>query len=142
MPLGLRCLVSVAGFALLAAGCAGESNNRGKIEGKWKMISGPPAADLRHLEAVGATPYMEFRPDGTVIADTDFKQAPRPPGRPPFELPPLPPSLPPPRRDTYELLSGDGVRLGHAGRASVVIDGDSMTMTTAEGVKLYLARWK
>ena len=64
-------LLALAALTLGAAGCG--SNNKGKIEGKWKLTELPNRPDkgngkemLGQLETMGLYLAMEFRPDGTM----------------------------------------------------------------------------
>jgi hypothetical protein len=74
-------VVALAGLALLAVGCS--SNNKGKIEGKWKFVSLPEkAADkggLAELTKAGFYIYIEFQADGgaTFGIGSDKKEADR-----------------------------------------------------------------
>jgi hypothetical protein len=58
--------VLFAGLVLAATGC-GASNNKGKIAGKWQITGGTDmkAEDIKMMEALKFTPYIEFREDGT-----------------------------------------------------------------------------
>ena len=61
----LPVVVAVCGLALLLAGCS--SNNKGKIEGKWKVVSMPKTdADLEKVLAMGVAMVVEFRADNTL----------------------------------------------------------------------------
>jgi hypothetical protein len=65
-------LAALTGFALLAAGCS--SNNKGKVEGRWKFVTFPESTEaqgkgkafLAALNERGAYFMLEFRPDGTM----------------------------------------------------------------------------
>ncbi|MFO0824103.1 MAG: hypothetical protein U0792_13485 [Gemmataceae bacterium] len=140
-------IVILAGLTLVAAGCG--SNNAGKIEGKWKIVSAPGLEDTnKQLEQVKAYLYMEFRPDGTMSMGADFedpamkeiveKFAAKSGEKTSFSW-------------KYKLLTGDNVEFydlpkelqekGTGGlfggkdkaRTSVKIDGDNMTMTDSDG---------
>jgi hypothetical protein len=58
-------LAVLAGGALVAAGCG--SNNKGKIEGKWKITGGTdmPPDQMKKLEDAKVFAYLEFNPDGS-----------------------------------------------------------------------------
>ena len=138
----------ILALAHFCTGCG--SNNAGKIEGKWKIASGPGLTDgeLQALEWLKATPYMEFKADGTVVSGLDAR-------------PDVIRSMEKHRKNltqtqtgTYKLLSGNNVQLAgigevkgpsdgtaKAGRVAVVIGGDSMTLTAADGT-LQLTRMK
>ena len=125
-------LVVLAVLALGASGCG--SNNKGKIEGKWRIVSTPGEKSVE----LGEGPiymYYEFLPDGTTnlgIAATDAKEA-------PVVL----------TSGKYKLLTGDDVEFsgmseegakkgglfgkGNKGRLRVKIDGDNMTITGSDG---------
>jgi hypothetical protein len=142
-------LAVLFGFALAAAGCG--SNNKGKIEGKWKIVSMPEKAqggknEFAEMAKLGIYVYMEFRPDGTatfgVGADKpemmDLMAKGAGGKKLSWDL-------------KYKLLSGDGVEFydlpkdlqteGGGGlfgkkdraRANVKISGDQMKMTDDEG---------
>jgi len=61
--------LALAGLAL-AAGCS--SNNKGKIEGKWKVVALPEKAeakakeDFEQMAKLGTFAYFEFKADGDV----------------------------------------------------------------------------
>jgi len=63
-------LVALAVLAFLAAGCS--SNNKGKIDGRWKFVTFPETKAgqgkelLAMLNERGAYFMLEFRPDGTM----------------------------------------------------------------------------
>ena len=58
-------LAALALAAALLVGC--ESNNKGKIEGKWKVVSGTGSSSGEYEKNAkeGVFLYFEFRPDGT-----------------------------------------------------------------------------
>src|SRR5688572_11470938 len=65
--LRLPAVVAVCGLALLLTGCG--SNNKGKIEGKWKAVNSTNAkiqGELAPMAQLGAYIYMEFKPGGAV----------------------------------------------------------------------------
>src|SRR5262245_25681317 len=105
-------LAVLLGFALFSAGCG--SNNKGKIEGRWKYVSfsEKTGADGReHLEKLSkesAYSYLEFQPDGTLIASID--------GTDPAKLEALKALAAKEKRPfaasaKYKLLAGDGVEI-------------------------------
>ena len=133
----------------LVAGCG--SNNKGKIEGKWKMVSPPDKgdakakADMAKMGEMGMYLFMEFKPDGVFViglgADTEeklnFFKAFAPGGKLTWDA-------------KYKLLNGDGVEVydmpkdlqtgsggmfgnKDRGRANIKINGDDMTMTDDSG---------
>jgi len=61
--------ILLAGLAFLAVGCS--SNNKGKIEGKWKITALPEKGsgknDMAEMTKVGIYVYMEFKPDGGLV---------------------------------------------------------------------------
>lgn len=145
--------LALAGLALAVAGCG--SNNKGKIEGKWKIVSAPGLGEqeMKMMEAFKMYAYMEFKPDGTMsigAASTDPEMQKMIEGS----------------KDNktvtckYKLLSGDGVEFfdlpkelqekggGMFGknkdkaRTSVKINGDDMTMTDDDGKAGKLTRVK
>src|SRR5262245_61112458 len=62
--------VAVVFASAAAAGCG--SNNKGKIEGKWKLVS--MAGDqnmMKEMEMVKGYMYFDFRPDGTLIVGAE-----------------------------------------------------------------------
>jgi len=158
MPLAPRKLafLVLAGLALAAAGCS--SNNKGKIEGKWKFVSAPALdATIKELEPAKAYLYMEFKPDGTMSmgaesSDPQFNEIMQKMASTKGEKTVV--------SWKYKLLSGDGVEFydlpkelqekggGVFGknkdkaRTSVKINGDDMTMTDDDGKTGKLTRVK
>lgn len=67
-------IVALAGLALFALGCS--SNNKGKIEGRWKVTALPEKMKgdkdaLEDMKKAGVYMYMEFTPDGRVTIGFD-----------------------------------------------------------------------
>jgi hypothetical protein len=138
----------VALFALaLAAGCG--SNNKGKIEGKWKIVSLPEKVqngknEMAEMAKMGVYVYMEFRADGTMAFGVGADKQ---------EMLDMVKMAAPNQKITwdgkYKLLSGDSVELydlpkdfqGGGGlfgkddraRVKVLIKGDEMRMTDKDG---------
>lgn len=150
MPTASRTLALVAlfGLALAAAGCG--SNNKGKIEGRWKIVSLPEKVqkgknDMAEMAKMGLYVYMEFRPDGTATFGVGADKQ---------EMMDLIKMAAPNQKVTwdakYKLRSGDGVELydlpkdiqsGGGGlfgnkdraRVKVKINGNEMKMTDEDG---------
>lgn len=149
---------ALAVLAVLALGTAGcGSNNKGKIEGKWKFTSFPEGADakgkdgLDMLGKMGLYVYMDFKTDGTLELGLGGD---KPEAMDFFKM--MAKGQKTAWAGKYKLLSGDGVELydmpadmqGGApfggkdrGRMKVKIDGDSMTATDDKGTAT-LARVK
>jgi hypothetical protein len=152
-------LLVVAGLALTAAGCG--SNNKGKIEGTWKVTELPASSagkskdEFAQMSKMGMYMQMEFKPDGmlTIGLGADKPET--------LDLVKLLTQGKPTSGDAkYKLLSGDGVELydmpkemqekGGEGmfkgkdraKVTVKIDGDSMTMTGDDGQTVKLLRVK
>ena len=137
-------LVALAGFTLLALGCG--SNNKGKIEGRWKVTAWPEKMNadkdaLQEMENKGVYLYMEFTPDGRVTTgfdgNKDFLQLISTKGELSWDA-------------KYKLLPGDNVEIydlpkeskpgggglfGSSERAKVIIKitGTEMKLTDADG---------
>jgi hypothetical protein len=142
MPTARRfAFLVLAGFALVAAGCG--SNNKGKIEGKWKLVSAPgmEEKDVKMLDAFGAYVYFEFTPDGKVNVGADFKD-------PQMKEAMAKSDQKMGASGTYKLLSGDDVEFsglndkktsgglfggGDKSKVKVKIEGDNMTITGSDG---------
>ncbi|QJW99651.1 hypothetical protein [Frigoriglobus tundricola] len=133
----------------LTAGC--ESNNKGKIEGKWKMVSLPEKVTkdkggIDDLAKLGMYVYWEFKPDGVLTFGVGADR--------PETLELVKKGAPNQKfvwDAKYKLLSGDLVELydipkdmqqsggggmfgsKDRGRAKVKITGDDMTMTDDTG---------
>src|SRR5262245_34515091 len=72
MKLSLRPFAALALVACvgLVAGCS--SNNKGKIEGKWKLVSYPGMEDFEKIsKETGLIMYFEFEPNGTFALGFD-----------------------------------------------------------------------
>lgn len=119
-PLALALL---AGLALIATGCS--SNNKGKIEGKWKVTSGSGA-----VEGAGpdAGTFFEFTADGQfrIYASAGPVQMDAAKGK-------------------YSLGSGDTVNLTDLSpaidgktksREKITINGDTMTVAAGKDGKI------
>jgi hypothetical protein len=109
--------VLLAALALAATGCG--SNNAGKIEGKWKIVTITRTSDakakqvLDGMSALGVYLFMEFKPDGVL----EFGIGSDKPGA--LELVKLMTKGEPlSATGKYKLLKGDGV--------------DTLTLTDAE----------
>jgi len=146
--------VALAAVALFAAGCS--SNNKGKIEGKWK-VTAPPDKDAKAAEGFkelgerGIYMYMEFKPDGTFYlgfgADNPGALAMLKMGMPGGKL-----EFP----AKYRLKSGNKVEIydlsadakqlmsekGDVMRSDVIIEGDNMTVKDPDGTITKLTRMK
>ncbi|MBP3953876.1 hypothetical protein J8F10_00990 [Gemmata sp. G18] len=142
-------LVLLAGFVLLATGCG--SNNKGKIEGKWKITGFPEKttastkADMTKMSEAGMYIYLEFKADGGLAFGLGTDKP---------ELLQLLKASAPNQKITwdakYKLSSGDGVEISdmpkdmQAGgglfgqkdraRVKVKITGDQMALTDEQGV--------
>lgn len=145
-------LVAVFGLALLCTACS--SNNKGKIEGKWKFVSAPGLDEgmLKKLEADKIHLYIEFTPGGTVSIGA---ASPDPEVQKRIDENQEKVTI----SCKYKLQSGDGVEFydlpkemreqggglfGNKDRArtSITVDGDTMTMTDDHGKTGKFARWK
>jgi len=130
------------GATLFAAGC-GKSSNEGKIVGKWKLLSAPglDESQMKMAEALGMSFVFDFKPDGTLVAGLEAKDA---------ELAKMIEKGGEKTSQTgkYKLLSGDDVEFSGMGggkgggglfgktetsRLKIKIDGDNMTMTGSDG---------
>jgi len=145
--------LAVCALALTATACS--SNNKGKIEGKWKFVSGPGIdQQAKTLESAKAYLFFDFRPDGTVAIGVESSD------------PAMQKLLVGGTEKTtmsckYKLLSGDGVEFydmpkemqdGKGGgmfgknkeraRTSAKIDGDNMTLTDPDNTRLTCVRVK
>ncbi|MBN9119993.1 MAG: hypothetical protein J0I06_12660 [Planctomycetes bacterium] len=141
--------VLLAALAITATGCG--SNNKGKIEGKWKVVSFPEKTseknknDVAEMGKLGIYVYMEFKPEGAFVFGVGAEKQ---------EMLDMMKALAPNQKTTwdakYKLLSGDGVEIydlpkdmqkegsglfGNKDRArvKVVINGDEMKMTDDDG---------
>ncbi len=128
----------LASATLFATGCS--SNNKGKIEGKWKLVSAPGLdPSIKVLEMGKAYIYFEFKPDGTVESgpaiEGDEKNE---------EL--LKAGESTKKTGNYKLKAGNKVEFtgpedkgggffGKSGKEyfEVAIDGDTMTITGSDG---------
>ena len=152
-------LLVLAGLALTAAGCG--SNNKGKIEGTWKVTELPASSagkskdEYAQMSKMGMYMQMEFKPDGTLTIGLG---ADKPETLDMVKL--FAQGKPTSWDGKYKLLSGDGVELydlpkemqekGGEGlfkgkdraKVAVKIDGDSMTMTGDDGETVKLTRVK
>jgi hypothetical protein len=76
----LLAFVAVLGLALFASGCGVPSNNKGKIEGKWKVVSFPDKlsaedkAGFDQMAQEGVYFFMEFTSEGVVTVGFDGPQ--------------------------------------------------------------------
>jgi hypothetical protein len=151
MTPGFRKLAFVlfAGLALVVAGCG--SNNKGKIEGRWKVTTFPEKTDAKtknemdQLGKMGLYLFLEFKSDGTMSVGLGADKK---------EVLDVIKAMAPQQKTTwdmkYKLLSGDGVEVydmpadlqsGGGGlfgkkdraRVSIKINGDDMTLVDDEG---------
>jgi hypothetical protein len=145
-------LFFVCCLALLCNACS--SNNKGKIEGKWKIVSGPgfDANTAKQLDIIKMYVYIEFKSDNTLTigadtTDQNFKK----------QVAEAAKSFS--KGCKYRLKSGDIVEFydipkemqekGNGGlfgnkdraRPRIRIDGDNMTMTDDSG-QMNLVRLK
>lgn len=140
-------------LALLCTACG--SNNKGKIEGKWKFVSLPSQdekskQDLEQLTQLGVYLYLDFKPDGmmTMALGADNPQV----------LDRMKMGVPNQKISwdaRYKLLSGDKVELydvkdeelrkafkGEKARSDFMIAGDDMTIKDPDGAIVKLTRLK
>jgi hypothetical protein len=145
-------LVALAGFAFLAAGCS--SNNKGKVDGRWKFVTFPETTAtqgkgkelLAMLNERGAYFMLEFRPDGTMtlgigsgkpevleqLKAVATEQGQKLTGDAKFKL------LPGDDVEFYDLppeFRGEGGPFGSKDRVKlqIRINGNEMTLTAADG---------
>jgi len=143
-------LLSIGLLSMFAIGCG--SNNKGKIVGKWKVVSatGQSGNTMKELEAKKISYFFEYKEDFSVVIS--------------FELPDNPvfgkqlQSMMPSYTFKYKLRSGDivefydlpkdlqekgGGMFGNKdrGRERIKISGDNMTMMEETG-NLSLVRVK
>jgi hypothetical protein len=133
-------LIAVCGLVLACTACG--SRNKGKIEGKWKLVSAPGVDEKQVAEADqrGMYMYFEFKPDGSVNVGLGSTKADEKNGEAGLAM----------EAGKYKLLSGhkvefsgmkgdgkkDGGGLFGKGDKSVVevkVDGDNMTITGSDG---------
>jgi hypothetical protein len=150
-------LAAVFGLALLCSACS--SDNKGKIEGKWKFTEMPgmdaqAKQGLDMMDKLGIYLYMEFKPDNTLTLGLGSD---KPEAMEFFK------GLAKGQQTTwtakYKLLTGDGVEVydipkemqeqgggpfakKDRARSQVKIDGDTMTITDEDGKTGKLARIK
>jgi hypothetical protein len=149
-------MIAVCGLAMLCTAC-GASNNKGKIEGKWKMVSGPGFDEqAKMFEMLKAYFYFDFKPEGTLalgleMSDPEMKKMFE--GKVGAEKTSF--------TCKYKLLKGDAIEIydlpkemqkeGGGGlfgrnkdkaRTNVKINGDNMTMTDEDGKSFQLSRVK
>ncbi|MCE9563415.1 MAG: hypothetical protein K8U57_15345 [Planctomycetes bacterium] len=129
-----------ASLAVVVSGCG--SNNSGKINGKWKLVSAPGFDEqAKMMEAFKAYVYFEFKEDGTVTVGAGFTD------------PTMQEMIAKSGEKTsmsgkYKLLNGDDVEFsglndpkkggglfgkGDQSRLKIQIDGDNMTITGTDG---------
>lgn len=153
MPLSLRRIAPLVLLACagLVAGCS--SNNKGKIEGRWKFVSVPGVDEkmVQQLAAEKVYLFVDFSPNGTMTLgaaseDKDVQQRLNQSGEKVT------------MSCKYKLLSGDDVEFydlpkemqekgglfGSKDRArtKVKVTGDTMTMTDPDGKSGSFARMK
>ena len=132
----------------LIAGCG--SNNKGKIEGKWKLESYPGMEDFEKVsKETGMILYFEFEPNGTFALGFDSENK---------QILDLIKAKTGSTRFTakYKLLMGDGIELydfspgpmsdafkgQKIARSNIKINGDKMTMTDPDGKTGSLVKMK
>lgn len=146
--------VALAAVALFAAGCS--SNNKGKIEGKWR-ITAPPDKDASAkqgfdmMAAAGIYMYMEFKPDGTFYLGFDSDK--------PGALDLIKGNLPGGKTAfpaKYKLMSGNKVQIYDLSadakqlmggkdekmQSDIIIEGDNMTVKDPDGTITKMQRVK
>jgi hypothetical protein len=151
-PLVRPAPVAVLCFAFAALGCG--SNNKGKIEGKWKAVTFEGQEnDMKEMETVGAYLYFDFQPDGSLTLGLDSTNK---------EFKALMEKMGQKVSWTckYRLLSGDDVEMydlpkemqsGKSGglfggkdkaRSKITITGDEMTLKDPDGKTGHMTRMK
>jgi hypothetical protein len=142
-------VVALAGLAVTLTGCS--SSNKGKIEGKWKVVSGPGLdAQIKEMEQLKAYMYFDFRGDGSLTigaesSDPAIQELAAKNGKTVtckyklrggesvefYDLPP-------------EMKQGGGGLFGgkDKARTNVTINGDSMTMKDSDGSTAKLTKVK
>ena len=135
----------VFAIALVLSSCS--SNNKGKIEGKWKMVSGSKQdANMEQLKGMGVTMAFEFKPDGTFGVDLVPLD-----DKPESKAAAMMASTGLKGKEftgKYTLASGDKVNFsgakdmfnGKAATSNISITGDAMTMKDPDGTTLQLVR--
>lgn len=137
----------VCSVALLLSSCGGPSNNKGKIDGRWKMVSASKQdPNMAALKQAGVAMGFEYKPDGTFsvffVEDNNTPQAKLATQLANNELK---------GKDfsgQYTLASGDRVNYtgakdmfnGKKATSNVTISGDNMTMKDPDGTTMQLVR--
>lgn len=143
---------ALAVCTLVLAGCgAGESNNKDKIIGKWKMdnMPGLSADDAKMAKEKGMYFYFDFKADGAMVMGIDSTQA------------EVATKLKESGQKTtfpgkYKLLAGDKVEVydmeGEEGKklfggkdkaqTEIKITGDNMTIKDPDGTSMNLIKMK
>jgi hypothetical protein len=134
--------VLLAALALIATGCG--SNNKGKIEGKWKATSVPgmdekEKAALKMIGEDNVAVIMEFTADGKMKLSASLNMLGKSQTKEMVTA-------------DYKLGSGDWVFFSNMNpppkdgktksKDKIVINGDTMTIDTEKGEKITLTRVK
>jgi hypothetical protein len=155
MPIAMRALglIAVCGLALACTACS--SNNTGKIEGKWKLVSAPSKDskgkdEFDAMNKMGVYLYFEFKSDQSLVIGIGADDP---------KMLDLIKSTVPGQKVTwmakYKLMSGDKVEVydvkdeefkkfmkGEKGRSDITIVGDDMTIKDPDGSTSKLVRMK
>jgi hypothetical protein len=139
-PIRKITFLAFAGFVLFAAGCG--SANKGKIVGKWKLVSAPGMEEQgKMMEMMKAYIYFEFKADNTIavgleITDPQMKEMFKGEGGTVVAS------------GSYTLKTGNKVEMNITGKdkkggtglfknektlVEIKIDGDNMTITGSDG---------
>jgi hypothetical protein len=138
---------------MLCTACS--SNNKGKIEGKWKLVSTSSSSkdaaekDKEALQKMGIFLYFEFQPGGVLGFGLDSEKP-----ETIDALKALSPNQKTSFSGKYVLGSGNRVTIevtdpdakkvmkSDKGQSEVTIDGDDMTMKDPDGTIMKLVRLK
>ena len=133
-------LIALCGIALACTACG--SRNKGKIEGKWKLVSAPGTDEKKFAEAdqLGMYMYFEFTPDGSVNLGLGSTKADEKNGQAGLVMGAGKYKLLSGHKVEFSGMSGDGKKDGGGlfGKGDksvneVKIDGDNMTITGSDG---------
>ena len=145
-------LAGIAAVAVIAVSFASCSNNKGKIEGKWKVTNASKNNEFSKMKEMGITLYFEFKADGTcgmgLMADPN-----QPGAEGMLKIIMADPSYTAQFGNTngkYSLGSGDKITISGFKTPSGVdktqtnmkITGDAATMTDPDGTTMSLERVK